>query len=315
MSAYNGARYLPQQIDSILAQSGVKVSLLVRDDGSNDRTLEILRAYEKRYQNISVYMGNRKGAAAGFYDLLDHADLSNSYYAFADQDDVWMADKLLRAVTILEQQPKGQPLLYAGKVICASKDLAECRKVSYHIRRGPSFGNALAENICMGCTEVFNARLLKLARGHLPEGGIMHDWWLYLTAAYFGKVVYDHHANILYRQHGDNAVGMQNRWGARWIHRAKHIRQMQHKLSGQAIQFQNAYGQKLYHVECRKETAGGLCKNNRCRRCRQTASLDLLCGYRTDLKKRCRIVLDKQIYRQSVLDDVIFRMLFMIGFL
>lgn len=313
MSAYNGARYLPRQLDSILSQTGVEVALLVRDDGSEDETLEILSLYEKRYSNISVYTGNRKGAAASFYDLLMHADLSNGYYAFADQDDVWRKDKLFRAVFLLERQPAGQPLLYAGKVIYASQNLGSRQKFAYKIRRGPSFGNALMENICMGCTEVFNRRLLKLARSHLPQEHIMHDWWMYLTAAFFGKVVYDQQAYVLYRQHGKNQIGMQNRWDKRWLNRLIHIRQMKHKLSRQAEQFRHAYLRHSAFIPAPDYTSQSA--GDRCRYYENLDSLLLLCSYKHSFQNRCRIFCNRNLCRQNYLDDVICRLLFLAGFL
>ena len=72
MSAYNGARYLPGQLDSILLQTGVEVALLVRDDGSVDETLEILRSYEKRYRNMSVYTGKIKRSEEHTSELQSH---------------------------------------------------------------------------------------------------------------------------------------------------------------------------------------------------------------------------------------------------
>ncbi len=239
--------------------------------------------------------------------MLQHADLLADYYAFADQDDIWKKDKLFQAVMLLEAQPQSLPALYAGKVIYASENLSRCRKFPYQIRRMPSFGNALMENICMGCTEVFNRSLLQLVKEHLPSDCIMHDWWMYLTAAYFGKVIYDQHAYMLYRQHGDNAVGMQNRWSRRWIHRMQHIRQMKYKLSIQAETFKNAYEDLLYLPDGQKESSSCMRGNK--------VSLYLLCGYRQSFVKRCRLVPDKNLYRQNVLDDAVCRLLFMIGFL
>ncbi len=293
LSAYNGAEYLIRQLDSILLQAGVELSLLVRDDGSSDRTLEILRAYEKRYPNVSVYAGDRKGAAESFYDLLRHADLSKRYFAFADQDDVWHRDKLLRAVLRLEQDPSDRPALYASSVVYASKNLRDRRNVTSLVRRSPSFGNALMENICMGCTQVFNLRLLELVRGHLMHGSVWHDWWMYLTAAYFGTVIFDPRPSILYRQHGKNAVGMQDCRGKRWISRIRRIRQMKHSLSEQACLFKDTYADLL----------------------QADARLELLCGYRTDLWKKCSLIRSRAVYRQNALDDAVCRILFLFGFL
>lgn len=297
MSTYNGSLYLRQQIESILSQQGVSLSLLIRDDGSSDRTLAMLREYEKKHKNISVYAGNRKtrkGAAGSFFELLQHADASVDYFAFADQDDVWKPNKLLRAVCVLEKEESGdQPLLYAGKVIYASQDLSSQQIVSYKISKSPAFGNALMENICMGCTEVFNRQLLTLVREHLPASGMMHDWWMYLTAAYFGKVIYDQRACLLYRQHGNNEIGMHKHWGGRWLNRIRHLKQMHHRLSGQAAQFRDAYADL------------GI-EDDRVR---------LFCDTKKDFRKRIQLACSKNLYRQNRFDDFVCRMLLMINFL
>lgn len=317
LAAYNGEAFLKEQLDSILTQRNIQVSLLVRDDGSIDRTCEILAAYTKRYQNISVYAGEHKGAAGSFYDLLKNADERADYYAFADQDDVWMEDKLARAVKLLEPEKEkclqvgkeSPPLLYAGNVVCVSKNLRQQKVSACQKIKKASFGNALVENICMGCTQVFDRSLWKLVKEHLPDADVMHDWWMYLTASYFGRVVYDMQPHMLYRQHGKNQVGMQYRLVARWINRLRHFRQMRHKLSGQALAFQRAYKALLEmdrQKQCTSESGGYQAK---------AASLELLCSYRTNRKKKIRLVCGRTAYRQYAFDDFACRLLFLIGYL
>ena len=92
MSTYNGEKYLREQIDSILGQRGVEVSLLVRDDGSTDATLTTLDEY-KESGRLDYYCGNNLGPARSFMHLLQNAPASD-FYAFSDQDDKWMDDKL-----------------------------------------------------------------------------------------------------------------------------------------------------------------------------------------------------------------------------
>lgn len=296
LSTYNGEKYIRKQLESILRQKGVQVMLLVRDDGSTDGTVRILRQFEKENVNITVCTGSRLGAAGSFFALLKMADLSFDYYAFADQDDVWHSEKLAHACVRLDRESGDLPLLYAGKVICASADLKKRERFSYRIRREPSFGNALLENICMGCTQVFNRRLLLLAREHPPAGTVMHDWWMYLTASYFGKTVYDNHAYILYRQHGNNQVGMHNRWGARWMDRMGRMGQMRGKLSEQAADFRSAYAKPL--------TGEG-----------HRSVLEAVCRYRECFAARLALAGSSRIYRQNWLDDKICRLLILAGFL
>lgn len=338
LSAFQGETYLPQQLDSILAQRGVHVSLLIRDDGSHDGTWRILTRYAQSHTHISIYRGANLGAAASFFDLLLHAGPEADYYAFADQDDVWRKDKLFRAVSRLEAVQKEahrQPLLYAGNVICASEDLQK-RTVFRQVERAASFGNALAENICMGCTEVFNRQLLELVQEHRPDGNVLHDWWMYLTAAYFGSVVYDQRACMLYRQHGNNQIGMQHSQAARWKHRIRQIGRLRCQLSDLAEMFRKAYEELLdapvnaygklpdaqaceelldTSVNAYEELPDASVQQQIRKHAQNAESLEQLCGYRNSWKNRLRLVTSKNIYRQHRLDDVIYRLLFLLGYL
>lgn len=293
LSAYNGENYLEEQLDSILSQNDVEVSILVRDDGSVDRTRDILLDYEKKYSNFRWYTGTNIGVQRSFMELLDSADEEFDYYAFADQDDVWLPEKLQRAICLLEKEAGIQPLLYGSKVIYADKDLKAPEAFSYTIEKAPAFGNALVENICMGCTEVFNRELLLLVREHKPTKETLHDWWLYLTASCFGKVLFDNNAYILYRQHGGNQVGMQNTWVSRWRARIHHFGKLKYSLSGQAADFL-----EIYDLNGENE-----------------ALARLLAEYRWDLKKRVRLIQEKRIYRQQSLDTKVYHLLFLFGLL
>ena len=93
MSTYNGEKYIRQQLDSIMNQTYANVSILVRDDGSSDKTVEILREYESRYGGrISILLENNRGVVHSKFILLHHSDSSASYYCFCDQDDIWLPD-------------------------------------------------------------------------------------------------------------------------------------------------------------------------------------------------------------------------------
>ena len=303
MSTYNGETYLNEQIESILNQKAADIRLFVRDDGSVDHTVGIIESFMKRHKNITLFKGGNIGVGNSFMNLLYQAGDEFDYYAFADQDDVWYMDKLVRAVQKLEREQTAmqeKPLLYAGKVVCASADLRQQEQFAYQVLRPASFGNALMENICMGCTEVFNRSLLLLVRKHLPQGNgenVMHDWWMYLTASYFGKVIFDQNVYMLYRQHGNNAVGMQSCWRKRWKNRLLHMQQMKRKRSFQAEVFQGAY-----------KGLPALCKEDK-------KLLDRFLIYRDSFWKRVWLATDSGIYRQNRVDDIVCRLLLILGFL
>ncbi|MBQ4399872.1 MAG: glycosyltransferase, partial [Alphaproteobacteria bacterium] len=106
MSTYNGEKYLKTQLDSILAQQGVNVQILVRDDGSSDGTLPILQAYAAQGK-LTYYTGPNLKPAKSFMDLIYNAPQAD-FYAFADQDDYWLPEKLICAVNKLKHPAYSQ---------------------------------------------------------------------------------------------------------------------------------------------------------------------------------------------------------------
>ena len=110
MSTYNGEKYLDEQIGSILAQEGVDVTLYIRDDGSSDRTAEIIKYYCKSYHNVSFTQGENLGVGNSFMQLVYDAKDVYYYYAFADQDDIWLPEKIKMAADKIKESKR--PLLY-----------------------------------------------------------------------------------------------------------------------------------------------------------------------------------------------------------
>ena len=110
LSTYNGEAYIKEQLDSILNQEGVSVRLLVRDDGSTDSTKDILRAYGALHKNIRYIYGENAGVTASFFRLFELSDETVDFYALADQDDVWDADKLKIACEKLEEMRSEHPI-------------------------------------------------------------------------------------------------------------------------------------------------------------------------------------------------------------
>lgn len=211
MSTYNGEKYIREQLNSILEQT-YTAYILIRDDGSADSTLSIVEEYIAAGADIELIKGKNIGVISSFFDLIKAAPEAD-YYSFADQDDSWFKDKLEVAVTMLQSEERDLgcdvPLLYCGDTYLADGDLNPIKKDAKNPR--PSFGNAIVENICTGCTAVINRVLLEKIRESIPDTSriIMHDWWLYLIAETYGKTIYDNEPHMYYRQHGNNE------WGAK----------------------------------------------------------------------------------------------------
>lgn len=203
MSTYDGERYVEPQVVSILDQTHADLRLVVRDDGSRDRTLDALRAVAD--PRLEVREGSNLGLPSAFFALLDASGDDADLWALADQDDVWLPTKLERAVARLDGV--AGPALYCARVAVVDERL---RPLYLHELpwRGPSFANALVQNIALGCTVVLNRAARDLLRARWPRECVMHDAWMYLVVAALGTVVYDHEPVVLYRQHGGNSVGM-----------------------------------------------------------------------------------------------------------
>lgn len=214
LSSYNGEKYITEQVTSLLRQANVDVTIVIRDDGSQDGTQNILDKFAEDYSNIIVYKDRNVGAAKSFYYLLEYAitaDKKYDYYAFCDQDDVWMEDKLYTAVAILDSYPEKK--LYFSSARLVDSGLNEIKGDIIHIHN--SIGACIASNRCLGCTMVFDRKLLEIASDVLPYINApcdynyipLHDNWLALVGYTFGVVFYDKTSHILYRQHGGNVVG------------------------------------------------------------------------------------------------------------
>ena len=206
VSTYNGEKFLSQQLDSILEQQGVEVSILIRDDGSKDSTMSILMDYSSRFSNLSFYQGDNVGPCMSFFDLLTHAN-GYDFYAFCDQDDVWDNDKLINAIKKIEHKPKELPILYCSNLKVVDEQLNFCRKAQKKSFNTRNKYSGLVDFYAVGCTEVFNQKAADMTRAHIRQDCLMHDSWIFMICNFFGYVIYDHEAYINYRQHGHNVVG------------------------------------------------------------------------------------------------------------
>ena len=204
LSTYNGERYIAEFLDSLIEQSYSEFKLIIRDDGSSDKTLEIIQNYQGLL-NIECYESDKNlGAAGSFMQLLSLAGSGYKYYFFADQDDVWHRNKISRAIEKIQHLDKRIALYFSALEIVDSGLM----HISYsNVPRLISFKNALVENIATGCASVINANARNLIISRPPERVLMHDWWVYLVCSAFGEIVFDEFPTIKYRQHGANVIG------------------------------------------------------------------------------------------------------------
>lgn len=210
LSTYNGERYLAEQLASLRRQEGVALHVHARDDGSTDGTCAILRAHAPVWPELAdLAPGTNLGVAASFLHLLGTAPADADFYAFCDQDDVWMPDKLARATAALAAEEG--PALYCSNTVCVDHDLKVIGTPAPH--PDARFHHILFDNVATGCTVVLNRAARELLVSRLPESGVlMHDWWCALVIAAFGRLHYDPVPSMFYRQHGGNVVGLNANW-------------------------------------------------------------------------------------------------------
>ena len=210
MSTYNGMAYIEEQIESILSEKNCDVHLLVRDDGSTDATLDILKSYEKKGSLTLISDNINLGPAKSFLKLLEMAP-DDGYYAFSDQDDCWNSDKLERALEMLTQaEENNMPLVYYSNSDVVDQNLNSTGKKVYSGKQKPTLERVLCGYGIQGCTMVLNKALrdIFLSVDMSKERIGMHDFFLCdLCMVCGGKILYDDFSTMKYRQHESNVVG------------------------------------------------------------------------------------------------------------
>ncbi len=228
LCTYNGQRYLSEQLESVATQTYPHWRMWVSDDDSQDDTPSILTEYRSKWSNgsLSIVQGPRRGFVANFLSLCCREEIQAEYYAFCDQDDVWEADKLQRALDRLNTVSADIPALYGSRTRLVDAENRELG-LSALFARPPGFVHALTQNIASGNTMVFNHAAIALLRDAGSKVAVVaHDWWLYLlVSGAGGQVVYDAYPSVRYRQHSNNVVGMKMHWLARLV-RLRTIREV-----------------------------------------------------------------------------------------
>lgn len=252
MATYNSGSYLAPQLDSILAQDFQDFEILIRDGGSTDGTLEVIAQYRKKApEKISLIGQERAGARENFSQLLKSAD--GSLLMFADHDDIWMPDKIssfLAKFKELEMRyGSATPLLLFSDAVVTdrrlnkiSDSLMEYQNLNPHEL---SLNRLILQNVPSGNAMLFNRALADLAMP-IPETAVMHDHWLALAAAAFGKIGYLDRPTVYYRQHGDNVFGASRYSVLSLVRRLKlgrrKIRERFEQNIAQAVTFGERYG-------------------------------------------------------------------------
>lgn len=221
LGTYNGAAHLTELLASLETQSHTNWRLIARDDGSADETVALLTAFASRSRREVLLLERGDGpggACANFAELLSAS--TGPYFAFADQDDVWLPNKL----AVLLEAVQAEEAAHGRKSpILAHSDLevvdallrpigpSYWKMLRFDPRRRGHKSEALLENFVTGCASMGNAALRAKALP-VPAEAVMHDWWLALVATYLGQLAAVTQPTVCYRQHGNNVVGA-SEWG------------------------------------------------------------------------------------------------------
>lgn len=220
-STYNGEKYLPSMLDGILAQTYENITLFVRDDGSSDSSLELLRTYRERFENAPGHKsililnetdgdyGNKGSHQSYRYVMANMPDAP--YYLFCDQDDVWLPDKVERAVSSMSTYPADVPVLYVHNYYVCDQDLNIEREMPERESITPSVMKSV--DLChvimtgtwggVGMSQGFNRTLKKLAfdSGDITPSVAVDCWISWVVAGFNGALIYDKKPLAYYRRH------------------------------------------------------------------------------------------------------------------
>ncbi|NLR78611.1 glycosyltransferase family 2 protein [Chitinophaga eiseniae] len=221
MAVYNGGKYIQEQIESIINQTYTNWELIIRDDGSVDDTVAVIRRYAKRDIRISLLEDDKKnlGARENFGQLIKSVTGKCEYLMLADQDDVWNADKIMLTLEhMLETEKmlgKDTPILIHTDFSYVDENLNPLKAkphIAYRFSQHPEavLNKLVSQNFLWGCTMMMNSNLVSLI-GPISKFGVNHDYWIALVAAAMGHIVFIPQPTMLYRQHQDNvSVGLKS---------------------------------------------------------------------------------------------------------
>ncbi|MGN8738914.1 glycosyltransferase family 2 protein [Bilifractor sp. HCP3S3_D3] len=213
LASYNGEKYIEEQLKSIQKQTYRDFRCYIRDDGSSDHTVEIIKSFVKEDPEHFILITTesvRHGSKYNFFELINYymRSCNEEYILFSDQDDVWLPEKV--AVEIEQISSTDRPALaFCAQEIVDKKLVPAQNSIHKNMKDYNKFPNSLTyRNVAAGCTMCVNRELLLKAIPVVsPDDFVMHDWWLMLVAAYLGRIIYIEEPLMKYRQHGNNVLG------------------------------------------------------------------------------------------------------------
>ena len=224
LCTFNGSKYIEALMDSIIVQTYENWELWISDDGYKDNTISVVRQYAEFYpEKIHILPEHAPlGACTNFLKTLTGAQLNEAeYYMFADQDDVWFPDKIEKLVAAMRMEEQSErketPLLIHSDCRVTDQNLqtiaSSFTEYMGYNQSMKSLPHLLVQNNVVGASVLFN-RALRNRIHSVPQSAVMHDHWIALVAAAFGRIGYLPEATYDYRQHAENVIGA--RKGGAW---------------------------------------------------------------------------------------------------
>jgi glycosyltransferase involved in cell wall biosynthesis len=214
MATYQGERFIAEQLDSIFAQDHPKINLYIYDDGSTDKTVEIIKKYQAQHPQIIFLPAERnQGTKYSFSYLLGQS--KSPYVMFCDQDDIWLKNKVSLTYSKMKELERKNghhiPIAVHTDLEVVDKQLNLINRSFWkYSHLTPSYNHTLnrllVQNVMTGCTMMINKTLKELAYP-IPTNAVMHDWWVALIASALGCIGHISDRTVLYRQHSSNALG------------------------------------------------------------------------------------------------------------
>lgn len=258
VATYNGEKYIKEQIDSLLNQTYKDIRILIRDDGSNDNTVKIIKEYIEKYGNKIVLIEDdiKCGSSMkNFMELTKHA--SADYVMYCDQDDFWFKDKVKISLEEMKKNEENgnKPIaLYTDYIETDSnlKELKQNKKNSQiYYKKDLDLSHLLVQNYLTGCCIMVNKELCQ-SLVEYSDAILMHDWWIAIYAVTFGKIVHIEKEYMYYRQHSNQVVGAKNVRSIKYV--LQKLFSGSSKKSMDAYIKQAKYFYKLYSKNMNNET-------------------------------------------------------------
>ena len=291
MSAYNAEKFIVEQTNSILEQVGVTVNIWIRNDGSTDGTLTLLKSRFGADTRVKITTGSNLGACGSFIEAFFSCDLEFDFIGFSDADDVWLPTKLRDSVELLSTVSSSSPVAIATRLNVVDQVLTHIAYTKKP-RVGFIFENALVQTVASGATIVLNRSAAELVRSNRPSHAAMHDSWVYLVLTAFGTVLFLDQPTVLYRQHANNVYGTAHSFQKRVRNRLSKLRKRS-VFHRQAAEFFNLFGSKL--SDHKREIIKSYLE------------------YPTQLQKRLSFALRPTVKKQGKLSNLFMRVLILCG--